>query len=105
MEGFDPASGELAHLKAIALLSRIAAGSAALTDEPLDQQGLAPYSRTSLSCIKKTGDVSKRLCFIHAFQNRREIFANRFANGPALDLRLKPRSIAVEWLRGPFQPS
>ena len=48
MEGFDPASGELAHLKAIALLSRIAAGSAALTDEQLNQQRLAPYSRTSL---------------------------------------------------------
>ena len=83
------ARGELTYLEVIAVLSGLAVGAAALADEPLDQQGIAPHSSTSLGGIKKTGHISKRLRLIHAVQNRRQIFANGFANGPILGLRLK----------------
>jgi hypothetical protein len=57
-----PPAGELADLEAIALLSGLAAGSAALRDEPFDQQGVAPQDGTSLSCIKKTAtEISRHL--------------------------------------------
>lgn len=82
---------ELTDLKAVAVLCRPTAGATALTDEPLDQQGIAPHSSTSLGGIKKTGDISKRLRLIHAVQNGRQIFANGFANGPIFGLRLKTK--------------
>ena len=34
---------ELTDLEAIAVLCRLTAGATALTDEPLDQQGIAPH--------------------------------------------------------------
>ena len=95
---------ELAQLALEAVLCRLAAGATALTDEPLDQQGIAPHSSTSLGGIKKTGDISKRLRLIHAVQNRRQIFANGFANGPVLGLRLKTEIGCGGMVEGGFHP-
>ena len=67
---------ELTDLEAIAVLCRLAAGTAALADKPLDQQSVAPHCSTSQDGIKKTGDISKRLRLIYTVQNRRQIFAN-----------------------------
>ncbi len=49
-----PPAGELANLEAIAVLSRLAAGTAALTDEAIDQQRIAPEDSTCFCGIKKT---------------------------------------------------
>ena len=95
---------ELTDLEAIAVLCRLAAGATALADEPLDQQGIAPHSSTSPGGIKKTGDISKRLRLIHAVQNRRQIFANGFANGPVLGLRLKTEIGCGGMVEGGFHP-
>ena len=99
-----PPARELADLKAIAVLCGLAAGATALADKPLDQQGIAPHSSTSLGGIKKTGDISKRLRLIHAVQNRRQIFANGFANGPVLGLRLKTEIDCGGIVEGGFHP-
>ena len=95
---------ELTDLKAVAVLCRPTAGATALTDEPLDQQGIAPHSSTSLGGIKKTGDISKRLRLIHAVQSRRQIFANGFANSPILGLRLKTKIGCGGMVEGGFHP-
>ena len=95
---------ELTDLEAVTVLCRLAAGATALTDEPLDQQGIAPHSSTSLGSIKKTGDISKRLRLIHAVRNRRQIFANNFANGPILGLRLKTEIGCGGIVEGGFHP-
>lgn len=81
--------GEIADLEAIAVLSRLAAGAAALTDKAFDQQRIAPEDSTCFCGIKKTADVGQCLSLIHAAQNRRKIFANWFANSLILGLRLK----------------
>ena len=99
-----PPTSELEDLEAVAVLCRLAAGATALTDEPLDQQGIAPHSSTSLGGIKKTGDISQRLRLIHAVQNRRQIFANGFANGPVLGLRLKTEIGCGGMVEGGFHP-
>ena len=53
---------ELADFMPITILCGLAAGSAALRDEPFDQQGVAPQDGTSLSCIKKTAtEISRHL--------------------------------------------
>ena len=51
---------ELADLEAIAVLSRLAAGAAALTDKAFDQQRIAPEDSTCFCGIKKTADVGGR---------------------------------------------
>ncbi len=60
---------ELPDLKAVGRPSGFGISSAALGDEPLDQQGIAPDSSTGLGCIKETGDVSKRLRLVHAVED------------------------------------
>ncbi len=65
---------ELADFMPITILCGLAAGSAALRDEPFDQQGVAPQNSTSLSCIKKTTDVGQRLGLVHAVQDSRKLF-------------------------------
>ena len=53
---------ELADFMPITILCGLAAGSAALRDEPFDQQGVAPQKGTSLSYIKKTTtEISRHL--------------------------------------------
>ena len=99
-----PPARELADLEAIAVLSGLAAGAAALADEPLDQQRIAPEDSAGLGCIKKTGDISKCLRLVHAVQNRRQIFANGFANGPILGLRLKTEIGCGGMIKGGFHP-
>ena len=47
-----PPTSELADLEAVAVLCRLAAGAAALADEPLDQQSVAPKDGTCFSGIK-----------------------------------------------------
>jgi hypothetical protein len=42
---------ELTDLEAVAVLCRLAAGATALTDEPLDQQGIGQPSRCRVSAI------------------------------------------------------
>ena len=69
-----PPTRELADLEAIAVLCRLAAGAAALADEPLDQQRIAPEDSAGLGCIKKSRDVCERLRFVHAVQNSGELF-------------------------------
>jgi len=49
-----PPARELADLEAVAVLSGLAAGPAALADKPLDQQLIAPEDSTSLGSIKKS---------------------------------------------------
>ena len=56
------------------------------------------------AAIKKTGDISKRLRLIHAVQNRRQIFANGFANSPVLGLRLKTEIGCGGIVEGGFHP-
>ena len=46
-----PPARELADLEAVAVLCRLAAGATALTDEPLDQQGIGQPSRCRVSAI------------------------------------------------------
>ena len=83
-----PPARELTDLEAIALLSGLAAGAAALADEPLNQQRIAPENGTGLGCIKETGDVRKRLRLVHAVQDGRQWFACRFACKTIWSLRL-----------------
>ena len=47
-----PPTSELADLEAVAVLCRLAAGAAALADEPLDQQSVAPKDGTCFSGIE-----------------------------------------------------
>ena len=47
-----PPTSELADLEAVAVLCRLAAGAAALADEPLDQQSVAPKDGTCFGGIK-----------------------------------------------------
>ena len=47
-----PRTRELADLEAVTALSGLAAGAAALADEPLDQQRIAPKDSTCFSRIK-----------------------------------------------------
>ena len=56
-----PPARELTYLEAIALLSGLAAGAAALADEPLDQQRVAPEDSAGLGCIKKATYCQLRL--------------------------------------------
>ena len=65
---------ELANFMPIPILCGLAAGSAALSDEPFDQQGVAPQDGTSLSCIKKKTDIGQRLGLIHAVQDSWKLF-------------------------------
>ena len=51
------ARGELTYLEVIAVLSGLAVGAAALADEPLDQQSIAPQHSTCFSSTKQWGDV------------------------------------------------
>ena len=48
-----PPARELADLEAVAVLCRLAAGAAALADEPLDQQRITPEDSAGLGCSKK----------------------------------------------------
>ena len=63
---------ELTDLEAITVLSGLAAGTAALPDESLDQQRIAPKDCTCFSGIEQTGDVCERLRLVHAVQNGRQ---------------------------------
>ena len=69
-----PPTRELTNFKAIVVLSGLAAGAAALPNEPLNQELVAPNSSASLGGIKKAGDVCERLCLIHAVKNSWEPF-------------------------------
>ena len=69
-----PPARELADLEAIALLSGLAAGAAALADEPLDQQSIAPEDSAGLGCIKEARDVCERLCLVHPVEDGRHRF-------------------------------
>ena len=69
-----PPARELADLEAIALLSGLAAGAAALADEPLDRQRIAPENSAGLGCIKESGDVCERLCLVHPVEDGRHRF-------------------------------
>ena len=69
-----PPARELTDLEAIAVLSGLAAGAAALADEPLDQQRIAPEDGTGLGCIKEKGDLSKRLRLVHPVKDGRHRF-------------------------------
>ena len=95
---------ELADFMPIPILCGLAAGSAALRDEPFDQQGIAPQDGTSLSRIKKTADVGQRLSLIHAVQDSWKTFANGFANGLIFGLRLNSERLDCDRLEGAFQP-
>ena len=97
-------AGELADLEAIALLSGLAAGPTALAGEPLDQQRIAPEDSTCFCGIEKTRDVCERLSLIHAVENGWKIFANRFANGLILGLRLKTEIGCAGMVEGGIPP-
>ena len=81
-----PPAGELTEIEAIAILSGLAAGTAALPDTSLDQQRIAPKDCTCFSGIEQTGDVCERLCLAHAVQNRqsrlRADLRERASEGP-----------------------
>ena len=47
-----PPTSELANLEAVAVLCRLAAGAAALADEPLNQQSVAPKDSTCFCGIE-----------------------------------------------------
>ena len=64
-----PPTRELMDLEAVAVLCRLAAGATALTDEPLDQQGIAPDGCARLRGIKQSRDICERLCLVHAVEN------------------------------------
>ena len=103
-----PASAELADLEAIAVLCRLAAGAAALADEPLDQQGGAPHRFRHLlsGTIKKTGGISKRL-LMHPIHPRRQVVLRRQAwsrfgspsSKPLIGCRTPKQSFAVMQLK------
>jgi hypothetical protein len=57
-----------------------------------------------LGCIKHAADVGQCLSLIHAVQNRRKIFANRFANGLILGLRLKTEISCAGMVEGGIPP-
>lgn len=65
------------QLSAVPVLRLLTAGTAALSEESLDQQLIAPEDDTSLSGIEQTADKSQRLCLVHAVQDRRN-FGNSF---------------------------
>ena len=69
-----PPAHELTDFKAVAVLSGLAVGAAALADEPLDQQRIALKDSTCFCGIKQSRDVCERLCLVHAVQNSRELF-------------------------------
>ncbi|WP_296365247.1 hypothetical protein [Vulcanococcus sp. Clear-D1] len=71
---------EVMHqLAAIPVPRLLATGAAALSEEPLEQQLIAPEDGASISGIEQTTDKSQRLCLIHAVQDRRD-FDNTFGN-------------------------
>jgi hypothetical protein len=59
------------QLSAVPVLRLLTAGTAALGEESLDQQLIAPEDGASLSGIEETADKSERLCLVHAVQDRR----------------------------------
>ena len=69
-----PPTRELTDFKAVAVLSGLAAGTAALADVPLDQQRIAPKDSTCFSGIKQSRDLCERLCLVHPVKDSRHRF-------------------------------
>ena len=55
-----PPTRELADLEAVAVLCRLAAGAAALSDEPLHQQSVAPEDGSGCCCVEHSTDKGQR---------------------------------------------
>ena len=98
-----PPGQEMPNLSGVAGLGFSAAGAAALGQEPLDQQGVAPHNSAGRGVIKKSADKSQRSSLVQALKGGRE-FGNTFGNTAILRLGRNALIACGGRVEGAFQP-